>query len=171
LDIKETPFFYGMKDGGSIKVTKEDPKWGSALPKEVEEGVPMLLDEDDCFESNDIRHTCASNHSLTSVGYETALRRGFVHGKLFREYLEANRRGEITAQRVKIFRSHIEYHLSLEAFCELDLVMPQVLAWIGTALSEDDDNRTYLSTFPPPIVRFDATYRIFRAMPYLCSYR
>ena len=170
LDIKETPFFYGMKEGDSIEVTKEDPRWGASLPKEYWDDVQMPLDEDDC-ESNDICNTCASNHTLTSVGNETAELRGFTPGRLFRECLEANRRGEITAMRVKIFRSHIEHHLNLEAFCGLDLViMPRVLAWIGCALSEGDGDRTYLSRVPTPIVRFDAIYLILRAMPCLCSY-
>jgi len=114
--------------------------------------------------------TVESNHTISSIGYETALRRNFIQGNLLREFLEANKRTDKrSTARVKVFRCHIQYKLSLEDVLECDAVMHRVLAWIGHALSESDKaERTFLTQAPPTAVRLGAIYHILRAMPILC---
>lgn len=169
LDCSETPFFYGMKDGDLLEASTDSSSvWGRSLIGSQKRG----LDINWVGIATGICGTVSSNHTLSSLGYETALRRGFFHGSLIRELLEINKRGDKNqAARVKVFRSHIQHNLSLEDFCEMDTgLMPRVFAWIGCALGETDEERTYLTTIPPPIVRLEALVRILRAMPMLCGF-
>mmetsp|Transcript_29545 Transcript_29545/g.71369 ORF Transcript_29545/g.71369 Transcript_29545/m.71369 type:complete len:501 (-) Transcript_29545:1417-2919(-) len=153
LDWNESPFFYGMKDGNLIDVVVED--WGG----------------DDCWiipdrkHNNGIHGTLNANHTLSSLGYETARCRNFIHGSLLREFLEANKaEHKVYAQRIKIFRCHVQHYFSLEEFLELDtVVQPHILAWIGRGLGKIIDP-------PPPVVRLEATYHIIRGMPMLCGF-
>eukprot|EP00571_Detonula_confervacea_P009651 CAMPEP_0172317952 /NCGR_PEP_ID=MMETSP1058-20130122/33388_1 /TAXON_ID=83371 /ORGANISM="Detonula confervacea, Strain CCMP 353" /LENGTH=381 /DNA_ID=CAMNT_0013032645 /DNA_START=338 /DNA_END=1483 /DNA_ORIENTATION=- len=172
LDWSETAFFYGMKEGVLIDIGVESGEWDQRFP--WCDAVPTALDINKAIPSkmSGIHETLASNHTLSSLGYETALRRNFLHGKVLREFLEANKReNKRPAERVKIFRYHVQYNLSVEEFCEMDAVMqPHILAWIGRALCVTDDGRAYLTNPPPPIVRLDATYRILRAAPVICGF-
>ena len=66
------------------------------------------------------------------------------------------------SSQVKIFRTHVQHSLSVEEWREMDTVMPRILAWIGTALSESDDDRTFIADAPTPLLRLDAFYRILK---------
>lgn len=176
LDLAETPYFYGLEEGGEIDVViiDESEERAAADIAPVTADDEMDIDEGDVGgdHSNSISVTIQSNHSLTSVGYETARSRGFVHGLLLREFLHANKRADKNSTaRVKVFRVHIENSLSVEDFSEMDIVIPRVLAWIGAGLNEDDkDTWTYLSDPPSDIARMNAMYHVIRSMPMLCGY-
>ncbi|KAL9180428.1 hypothetical protein ACHAXT_008398 [Thalassiosira profunda] len=166
LDLSQTPFFYGIREGCRVDIA-EEPEGRNVRD------ISINVDEEENREgTNGVANSVASNHSLVSIGYETALRRGFVHGELLREFLEANKKDDRAAARIKVFRYHVVYNLSVEDWSEMETVMPRVLAWIGRALREDDPDRTYLSNPPPrsEIVRLDATYRLLKAMPMLCGH-
>ncbi|KAL9185941.1 hypothetical protein ACHAXT_003718 [Thalassiosira profunda] len=177
LDLSQTPFFYGIREGCMVDIAEE-------LEGRNVRDISINVDEqENREETNDVANTLASNHSLVSIGNETALRRGFVHGELLREFLEANKKDDRSAMRVKMFRYYVQYYLHLEAWTQMETVMPRVLAWIGRALSEGDRDRigtgfawswrdgrcAYLSwpLQPPMSVRIDAVYRVLRAMPVL----
>eukprot|EP00584_Thalassiosira_punctigera_P026946 CAMPEP_0172578512 /NCGR_PEP_ID=MMETSP1067-20121228/138774_1 /TAXON_ID=265564 ORGANISM="Thalassiosira punctigera, Strain Tpunct2005C2" /NCGR_SAMPLE_ID=MMETSP1067 /ASSEMBLY_ACC=CAM_ASM_000444 /LENGTH=412 /DNA_ID=CAMNT_0013371209 /DNA_START=322 /DNA_END=1560 /DNA_ORIENTATION=- len=165
LDCSETPFFYCMKEGDVVDVVT-DSIWGRNLI----EGSKVGLDVNWGKNINGVRGTIASNHTLSSLGYETALRRNFPLGHLLREFLEANKRTPSSSARVKVFRCHVQHNLSLEDLCEMDTVMPRVLAWIGCALGETDKERTFSAPPPPTVVRLGAIYHVLRAMPMLCGF-
>jgi len=166
LHWDETPFFYNMKDGDSIDVIIEADNTYA---------LPNILDiKKKCVEISEggISCTASSNHTLSSVGYECALKRNFIQGILLRECLEANKQQDKnSASRIKIFRVHVQYALSIGEFVEMNNLGPRVLAWISNALNENDDERTILSIPPPPVMRLDANYRILRGMPMLCGYK
>jgi len=172
LDCSETPFFHGMKDGDLIDViTDSEGRIGAIWGRDLVESAEMCLDINWGEDANGICGTVASNHTLSSLGYETALRRNFFRGDLLREFLEANKRTDKSSTaRIKVFRCHIHPNLRVEDFCEMNAVMHRVLAWIGRALSETDEERTYLTPPPSPALRLDAIFRILRAMPMLCGF-
>lgn len=162
LDCSETPFFYGMKEGDLIDVI---------IGTGGGDGVQTVLDISRGGNNGICDIVASSNHTLSSLGYETALRRNFIHGSLLREFLEANKRTDKrSTARVKVFRCHVQHNLSLEYFCEMEGVMHHVLAWIGRALGETDEERDFLTYPPPPVVRLEAIYRILRVMPMLCGF-
>ena len=169
LEWNETPFFYNMKEGDTIYVLiQADGKY--AIPNILDISKGRSGDE---ISKGGLYETYTSNHTLASLGYETALKRNYAHGHLLRECLEANKKPDKnSAARIKIFHVHIEYNLSLSEFAEMDLgVQPLLLAWIGRALDVNDKDSTYLTIPPTPAKRLDMNYRIMRALPMLCGFK
>jgi len=161
LDCSETPFFYGMQEGDVIE----------AIHNNEEVYATQTVSNANRGGHSCIRDTIASNHTLSSLGYETAMHGNFIHGSLLREFLEANKKTDKRLTiRVKIFRRHIQDNIILDDFCEMDAVMHRVLAWILHGLGDTDDERTFLTVPPSHIVRLEAIYRILRGMPMLCGF-
>lgn len=181
LDCKETPFYYNMKDGDLIDIKRDSLGLYSAgddngeargESRAVDDAPPTTASSSPASGEMTIRDTIAANHTLSSLGYETALRRNVAQGALLREFLEANRAADVRSTlRIKVFRCHVEQSLSLDGFAEMDSVMHRVIPWVGSALSEADEGRTYLSVPPAQSVRFQAIYHLLRAMPMLCGYQ
>ena len=160
---RETPFYYNMRNGDSLRIILEAD--GIYAP-------PNLLDMSGgmCISQGSIQDTAtSSNHTLTCLGYETALKRAFIHGPLLRECLEVNKRQDKSSvARVKMFRVHVQYSLNYIQFVDMETgLMPRVLAWIEKAQSGHDEERTYFAPPPPDIMRFNSRYQLIRGMPQL----
>ena len=154
LAWREIPFYYNMRDGDSLRIILEAD--GIYAP-------PNLLDMSggQCISQGSLQDTAtSSNHTLTCLGYETALKRAFIHGPLLRECLDLNKRQDkSSAARIKMFRVHVQYNLNYLQFVDMDTrLMPRVLAWMERALGVNDNDRTYFAPPPPDLmVRYHLT--------------
>ena len=162
---RETPFYYNMRDGDSLRIILEAD--GIYAP-------PNLLDMSggQCISKGTLHDTATSNSTLTCLGYETALKRAFIHGPLLRESLDLNKRQDKnSAARIKIFRTHVQYNLNIGEFVDMDAgLTPRVLAWIERALGENDNDRTYFAPPPPDLMRFNTRYKLIRNSPHLFEF-
>ena len=169
LDSDATPFFYALEEGDLLDVSHREldiVRRGS--PASADPPAPSAPGEGHVAA---LRATVASNHALASLGHETTLAH-FVHGRLLREFLWANRGGDPrAATRVKVLRRHVQDGLRVDDFAGLDAsLLPRVLAWLGRGPdAAADEERTFLTVPPSSTARLAAIYRLVRGMPELCD--